>query len=95
MVGDYPAEIDRKFQPAMEMCRVLITLKNSNGEYRRVLDQLTMDEYTNLPGNGGFGDGYSSEYELGYLRGLSIFLFPESEMARLEERKKNLIKEYE
>jgi hypothetical protein len=79
----------------MKMWRILIGLKNSNGDYQRVLEKLTINEYTHLPGNGRFGEDYSSEYELGYRQGLSIFLFPESELARLEERKKNLIKEHE
>jgi hypothetical protein len=88
---DYRDGIGKKFRPAIEMCRTLITLKTNNGEYRNVVDRLTIDEFTNLPGNGSFGDGYSSEYELGYRRGLSIFLFPEAELERLEERKRALL----
>ena len=89
---DYRGEIVKKFRPAEEMCRTLLALKTNNEEYRRVLDRLTIDEFTNLPGNGRFGDGYSCEYEIGYRRGLSIFLFPEAELERLEERKRALMR---
>jgi hypothetical protein len=95
MIGNSRSEVDGKFQPAMEMCQILIRLKNTNGDYSTVLDPLTIDKYTNLTRNGGFGDGSSPEYGLRDRRRLLIFLFPESEMARLEERKKNLKKEYE
>jgi hypothetical protein len=90
-VPDYRSDLAKRFRPAMEMCRTLVALKTNNEEYRMVLERLTIDEFTNLPGNGSFGDGYSSEYELGYRRGLSIFLFPEAELERLEERKRALL----
>jgi hypothetical protein len=90
--GDYHDVIGKRFRPALEMCRTLIALKTGNDDYRRVVDRLTIDEFTNLPGNGIFGDGYSCEYELGYRRGLSIFLFPEAELERLEERKRALLR---
>jgi hypothetical protein len=88
---DYRGKIGKRFRPALEMCRTLIALKAGNEEYQRVVDRLTIDEFTNLPGNGSFGDGYFSEYEPGYRRGLSIFLFPEAELERLEERKGALL----
>jgi hypothetical protein len=91
IVDDYRKDIGLMFRPALEMCRTLLALKTSNEEYRKVLEKLTIDEFTNLPGNGSFGEGYSPEYELGYRRGLSIFLFPEAELERLEERKRALL----
>jgi hypothetical protein len=86
-VEEYNACVDRKFQPGIDLYNTLIELKNNNGAYRGVVEKLICDSYSAFPDNGLFSEGYSAEYELGYRRGLSIFLFPEGELQRYEERR--------
>lgn len=90
LVDKHRDKLSHELDDALQQCDVLISAKRANDGYAGVVNRLIIEEYSNLPSNGCFVTGYSPEYELGYRRGLSIFLFPEAEKHRLLSAKRNM-----
>lgn len=87
-ISERTSQVKESFDRAIGSLRVIQGLKSSNPEFDAAINHIVGHAMSEIPANGGFSDGYSYEFQLGYMKALSIFSNSSTYIKNLENRKK-------